>query len=301
MVDVLDALTDDAPADDDDALSEPTLFVCDAIGDDGVICGASFDTNAQLNGHKQGKHRDRSGDAKRGEGGKAKPDKKPSRPKPPPEPKATTNKIVGGAPTNRTATYASSIAMAGMMAYVAVPGFDTFDLDVVNKGATPLAAALDAVGETNQTVRTACDLALGGGTGGAYVQLIMAALSIGAPIAAHHGWLPGSAGERFGSMIGVMPEPSPPSSAPPARPAAEGAPSENGEGVMVIDPHTMTDDDWMNLVLGIPPHVFANLAGRLMGGEGAIGVSIPGTFDIPDGESSLAVPTPEGSSTGPES
>src|SRR5258708_27569203 len=73
---------------------------------------------------------------------------------------------------SRTDTYASSLSMAALGAYLVIPPFDQYDLSVVNSGATNLAAALDALGQENKTGQRTCDLILGGGSRGAYLQLL---------------------------------------------------------------------------------------------------------------------------------
>jgi hypothetical protein len=253
------------PGPDDDVSEPGNAFVCDHVGDDGV-CGATFDTENKLKMHKVGKHRDRSGDKKPAPRGSSRArttrDRKPS---------TKRAAAAASAPhTDRASVYSASLATFGLGAYLAIPSFDKFDLDCITAGAPNLAAALDAVGEQNKSVRAACDLALGGGTGGAYVQLILAALAMGVPIAAHHGWLPDSAGNRFGEMISVAvpsPEPGPQSPATAPGPAADGT-----------YPVPQTADEVFTLMEQVEPTVMFDVASRMMSMGGPVVVDVPDAF-----------------------
>jgi hypothetical protein len=213
------------------------LFVCPYELDDGTgICGKHFDDKRSFNGHAiaihgytwDGKHRPDAKASQRGKG-------KGSSAKADQAPKTATRaekKVAkdatgpaGSAITdsNRAAIYTQSLATIGMLGHLAAGRwFDDYDLDVWSRGTPGLANALDAVGEQNPGVRRTCDLLLAGGSGGAYVQLVLAATMIAVPIAAHHDFLPKATGERFGAMIGAMapgaPESAAPSPAPPAPP-----------------------------------------------------------------------------------
>lgn len=253
---------------DEDDVPEPrTTFICDYIDPDTKeVCGADFDSKAKLNGHVTGKHRDRSGDKKPSKAKSEKPDKA----------SRDAGKKVAVVPVDRVATYTQSIAMIGLGAHIGVPAFDEFDLNVVTQGAPSLAAALAAVGEKHTSVQQACDLVLGGGTGGAYVQLVLASMAMFAPIAAHHGWLPPSVGERFGAVIGVA-------AAPPVTGSSPPPPAQDGDGPVTLHtPDPTNPDDVLAFMAGIPESVMFDVAGKMMGSGGAIGVSVPGTFDIPE-------------------
>lgn len=264
--DDIDALLGIERDEDDVPEARTEAYICDYIDPDTKeVCGADFDTKAKLNGHVTGKHRDRSGDKKPG---KAKPDKAAA---------TAGKKAVATVPHDRVQTYTQSIAMIGLGAHIGIPSFDSFDLEVVNKGAPALASALAVVGEKHQSVQQACDLVLGGGTGGAYVQLVLASMAMFAPIAAHHGWLPPVVGERFGAVIGVVASDvtGPPSTPMPAQ-------AEAGPVTLMHTPDPTNPDDVLAFLAGVPESVMFDLAGKMMGSGGAIGVSVPGTFDIPE-------------------
>lgn len=234
------------------------LFVCDWI-DDGKVCGADFDSKSKLNAHTMGKHKRTES---MGKGGGRKPsgkaDAKPSRPTSRP------------APFDRPTVYTQGIATLALGAHLTLPKFDAIDLDIVNKGAGSLASALDATGQRHAVVREACDLILGAGPGGPYLQLLLAALAIAAPILAHHGMLPPSTGERFGAVIGAV-----------NIPQVDDAPDDNAGDVQpprdAPDTEGWTAEDYENALLGMPPTVGAELAGRMMsGGVGPTVVRAPG-------------------------
>jgi hypothetical protein len=269
MTGVLDdtgLLDDEAP--DRQPAAGGTAFVCDFMVDDHV-CGETFDVGGRLNQHRALVHKVKKDGTAFSTGGprkkKATSDKKPTRTK---KPTALPTPEV-----DRTAAYTAGIATIGLGMFLAVPGFDDFDHTVVNSGAPTMAAALDALGERHPSVRDACDLILGAGSGGPYVQLLLASLAIGVPIAAHHGWLPSSAGERFGSLAGVT---MPPVEHPAPRPDAD---VDNGA-------REWTADELYEALVSAPPTVAADLAGRMMQGAGATYVEVPDnpTAKAPDGE-----------------
>lgn len=254
-------------------LPAPDVFVCDYTDEDG-ICGASFDNQRSLNMHALGKHRDKSKDSPRGEGPKAKrkPASRARASNKESSPRKAAAKAAPAPVGNRAETYASSIAMAALGAYLVVPPFDTYDLDVVNRGALNLADALASAGDQNQTIRQTCDLILGGGAGGAYIQLILALSAIVVPICAHHGVVPASAGERFGAMIGAQPSPAAPSAqSSPARDATADA-----TGAGPPDFANMSGPEVLEFFSQFDTTVLFDLASKVMTGEGPDIVDIGG-------------------------
>ena len=252
------------------------VFVCDHTDDDS-ICGATFEKKQALAAHKLGKHRDHSGD--RGNAGG------PSRAKRKPAPRARSSKdsaprkaaakVTPEPAGGRSATYASSIAMAALGAYLVIPPFDNYDLDIINRGAPNLADALAAAGEQNQTIRTTCDLILGGGAGGAYIQLLLALSAIVVPICAHHGLVPASAGARFGEMIGAQPPAAP--AASPRPPAGDTTTGTSGPP----DWSTMTGEQILDVFNGLDQTVLFDLAGKMFG---SMQPDIVDIGDVPQGE-----------------
>lgn len=237
------------------------LFVCDVVVD-GAVCGATFSDANRLRLHGYGKHRDRTNDrkggrpkgstnAKKATGRKTAADKAPS----------TAASKATGQSNNRSVTYTQSIAMAGLGLYLVAPAFDNNDLAVVNAGAQNLGNALASLAEQNPNVRRACDLILGGGAGGAYLQVLMAVSAIVVPIAANHGVVPETAGARFGEQIGVRPVhtgdgPDVSHPTPPTQAGASGP----------LDP--TNPDDVLAFMSNVPENVMFDLAGRMMNGGG---------------------------------
>lgn len=257
--DVVDLLGDDShvePVADGDKRED--LFVCDVVVD-GAVCGATFSDANRLRLHGLGKHRDRSQDRKGPKTAKAKtaPKSRTVKERAPSRAASTA----AGPSTNRSATYAASIAMVGLGAFLVIPPFDNSDLAVVNAGAPNLGKALDDLGSQNETVRKTCDLILGGGSGGAYLQLVLALSAIVVPICAHHGVLPETAGERFGAMIGGPPA-SPPTVPSTGSPAPESEPEAR---VGNLDP--TNPDDVFSFMSRVPETVMFDLAGRMLGGN----------------------------------
>lgn len=269
MTDVLDdtgLLDVDDPPDREPAGG--SAFVCDFMVDDDHVCGETFDVVGKLNQHRAFVHKLKKDGTKIDNRGprKKKADAKPTR--------SRAKKAALPTPeVDRAAAYTAGIATIGLGLFLAVPKFDDFDHAVVNAGAPTMAAALDAMGERHPSVRDACDLILGAGSGGPYVQLLLASLAIGVPIAAHHGWLPSSAGERFGSLAGVA--------MPPVEHPAPAAPDAADDGA-----REWTAEELYDALLNAPPTVAADLAGRMMSGAGATYVTIPDspTAKAPDGE-----------------
>lgn len=276
---VADALGDD---EDDPIVADPPAddraeqHVCHHI-QDGAVCGASFDNLRALSAHTMAKHKvtlDGKPVARRGAGGSTK--RQDSAPR-----RAASKATARTQPiqTHRPDVYAQSITTVALLAHMGAGRyFDAYDLNVVTNGAPALANALDAVGEQNESVRRACDAILAGGTGGAYVQLFMAASMIVAPIAAHHGWLPQVVGQRFGMMAGVagdmVAEPSPP---PPAAQPAE-APSPTG---LSTNPADWDLSDWGLAMTQMRPDVMEQM---MAAGAGPTVVNIPpmpGTEPMP--------------------
>src|SRR5262245_39853942 len=219
MTDVMDETVADILGDNDDEDVEPksSLFVCHHERD-GEVCGKSFPGLSNLNAHmmrvhfvthdgKPVKPSGRRIGSPRRKGEDDAPSTKTSQPKT--ERKAASKSTGHAGPSitdsNRAAIYGQSLATVGLLAHLAAGRwFDDYDLNVWTTGSQPLANALDAVGEQNPGLRRTCDMLLAGGTGGAYVQLILASAMIAVPIAAHHNLLPAATGERFGAMLGVM-------------------------------------------------------------------------------------------------
>lgn len=266
-LDLVDDLDDESPDRDPDA--PPALHVCDVLDDD-EVCGATFDTANKLNAHRMGKHRiradgspivrgERDPDAKRSRSGSQTRPKKPSRSKSSPTPPVPT--------LDRQSAYTSGLATIGLLLFL-TRVIDDFDHGVINAGAPGLAQGLDAVGEKHPQVRAACDLILGGGQSGPYVQLLLAAFAIAVPIAAHHNAIPRAIGDRFSSLAGV--------SLPDDQPAARGpAPDDVAPDGPTFGAHAWTAEEWMNALQDMPPTVAAELAGRMMPGNGPTIVGVP--------------------------
>lgn len=271
--DVLDSLDpDDAEPLGPTPEGESGVFVCDHVNEDGTICGATWETAAKLRMHKSGKHRDRSKDSRPA----GRPKRKDTRPshkdRKPSQAKAAATAT--GPKSNRAETYTQSIALIALGAHLGLPKFDEYDLGVVNAGAPNLGAALDQVGQQNPAVQKTMDLILGGGSGGAYLALLMAASSIAMPIMAHHGMVPDSTGQRFGGLTGVPPDPGPASPTTPTETAAE-------PGSRTWDPANMDAGQLMDFMQQVPPQVFFDLQGKMMPGPGkATVVGVP--FDVTD-------------------
>ena len=272
IYDELDPVVDDGPDADivDFAPPASDLFVCDELVD-GELCGVSFPKKQALVAHKMGKHRDHSKDKRGGpgsRGGTSKTTKSRAR--------ATSNKesaprkaaTAAEAPhTDRAGTYTASLSMFALGAYLAIPPFDNYDLDVCNRGAPGLGAALAELAQDNATVRTTCDLILGGGAGGAYIQLLLACAAIAVPIASHHGLVPASAGARFAELSGA---PSPVASAP----AAPSPPASDSPRSAQPDFANMSADDVFAFFSQVPPTVLFDLAGKMFGADNAIVVDV---------------------------
>jgi hypothetical protein len=277
--DVLDVLSG-PPVEPDDEQEKIVgdVHVCAFIDGAGEVCGASFDTAAKLNMHTQGKHRDRSNDKPREAGGRKTADKKPGRARATKAaPKAAAAQA--SAPrTDRAMLYTSSIATFALGAYVVVPPFDGFDLEVVTKSAPNVGAALAQVAENDKRVGAALDMALGGGTGGVYLQLLLAMAVPVAVILAHHGVIPAAAGAKFGEMLGVV-VPAPagePAPTPTDTPAPDGSTSP-GYRPEDHDPTKgpVSAEDVMRFMEQVPDTVMADLAGRMMGGMQPTVVNVP--------------------------
>lgn len=261
-----DVLEDESPNDQDSEAQE--LHVCKHPTDDGGICGEDFPDKRRLNLHMMNKHRvtikgDAIADRKKATKTKAPADKRPSTVKTPKTP-------ITGPVFNRPVTYAASITTMATIAHFGTSQRfpDPFDYKVITNGATPLATALDAVGEQNESVRTVCDIFLGGGANNPYVQLILASAMIAVPICAHHGWLPAAAGQAVGGLVGVVASdadvplaPSPPTSE--ASPERE--PTADAQGL----PGRIEDwslQDWMMSMQRMNPDVMQEFMGIMPGG-----------------------------------
>jgi hypothetical protein len=271
--DVLDVLSG-PPVEPDDEQEKVVgdVHVCAFIDGTGDVCGASFDTAAKLNMHTQGKHRDRSNDKPREAGGRKTADKKPGRARATKTaPKAAAAQA--SAPrTDRAMLYTSSIATFALGAYVVVPPFDGFDLEVVTKSAPNVGAALAQVAENDKRVAAALDMALGGGTGGVYLQLLLAMAVPVAVILAHHGAIPSAAGAKFGEMLGVVvpapasePAPTPEQSAPDGYNPADHDPTKG----------PVSAEDVMRFMEQVPETVMVEVAGKMMGNMQPTVVNVP--------------------------
>jgi hypothetical protein len=252
----------ESPGDQDSTPAD--MMVCSVVTD-GVVCGETFRSTDKvsakvlLNNHSMNKHRQTWDGKPTGKPGQKPKDGDDQPTTTPPkgaknaEKKAATKAIAHPGPvvtdSNRAAVYQQSLATVGLLAHLAAGRwFDDYDLNVWTNGSGGLAASLDAVGEQNPGVRRTCDLLLAGGTGGAYVQLILALAMIGVPIAAHHGFLPAATGERFGAMVGVMATQTgqtvdanvPPPDAPP--------PGPNG----TLPMSEWTYDEWREVLFAAP-------------------------------------------------
>lgn len=306
MTDVMDdALGDVDPDDSDEPEVESPLWVC-PYDRDGAVCGRDFPTKAGLNAHTMAVHQ-RTWDGKVvNRSGRKSTTRKPGKDEAPSRAKATrteqkatkqaTAKAGSGHITdsNRSAVYAQSLATIGLVGHVAAGRwFDDYDHAIWQNGVPALANGLDAVGEQNASIRQACDLILAGGGGGAYVQLIMAAMIIAVPIAAHHNVLPKAAGDRFAAMAGVMANQTEVGTGqdtpPPESPAAT-APSPP---LNRLPMEHWTYDEWREVLFAMPTNETATrvmqdlMSGNVTGGI-AVGVpaGMPGTepMDIPTEE-----------------
>lgn len=291
--------------DEQDTADKPRieLHVC-PYDKDGKVCSASFDNKTKLNAHTMAVHQltwdgkpvNRGGRKPGPQDGKGNPikDVPPTTTKT--ERKATAKVQRSVSPiitdANRAQVYEQSLQMIGLMAHLAAGRyFDKHDHNVWLNGSPGLANALTDVGDENENIRRACDMLLAGGGGGAYVKLIMAGAMIAVPIAAHHGWLPEAAGQRFGAMIGVMAQPGP-------EPASGSAPTDANVTTMAPgptrppgDPADWTYEEWQSILFAVPQsetamRVMIDMAGPAMGG---IGVTIP---DMP-GTEPMTIPTEE--------
>lgn len=297
MSDAADSLVAEAtvrPTDDDTEAKQ--LWVCnfDSKDNPGTICGRSFDTKQQLNGHTVGVHRmtwegkptgkpGRKTEADETPTAKGKADKPAAK-------KATAKAPPNITNENRAQVYTQSLASIGLIAHLAAGRwFDNYDMDVWSRGTPGLANALDAVGEQNEGIRRACDLILSGGSGGAYVQLFMAATMIAVPIAAHHNFLPPATGERFAAMLGVISAPTVVPGPEGAQPAPQTPPGSGPSNRLPID--SWTYDDWREVLFAQTQNpVAAQATADMMAGMGidmgAVQVTIP---DMP-GTQPMTIP-----------
>lgn len=289
-----------SPDEDDTELPESNLWVC-PYDIDGKVCGKSYDAKTKLNAHSMAVHRmtwDGKPVAASGRKAGVPQDGKGKNVDVPPTTTKTTAKkatksvspIITDA--NRAQVYEQSLQMIGLMGHLAAGRyFDTYDHNVWANGSPGLANALNDVGDDNENFRRVCDTLLAGGGGGAYVKLIMAGAMIAVPIAAHHGWLPESAGQRFGAMIGVMgaaPGPEPASGVAPSDANATMAP---GPTRPPGNPSEWTYEQWQEILFAVPQsetamRVMMDMAGPAVG---AMGVTIP---DMP-GTEPITIPTEE--------
>lgn len=280
---------------------QPWMRVCDKLNDRGEVCGATFSEadfpdarNPQAKAAStyaahvrfehtpntpRGRQRKRRGESD--EDFAARMDARADAPSGDAAPRAR-RAAAPPAPTARADQYAQGLASLALMAYMAAPAFDDFDLDVCTRGAPVVAPPLAAIAEQHAAVAAALDLVLGGGAGSPYVALFMAALSVAAPIAAHHGVLPPEVGARFGVVIGVAEVPVRGAHAHTEEsPPAAGDESAPDAGAMFRPPESA--DDVMAYLSSAPPTVLADLSGRMMGADGSIPVyAPPANHDAPE-------------------
>lgn len=273
-------LSETPPLDEEPEPANPTN-TCDVVDENGV-CGESFDTPLKLGLHKRNVHGIAGKWSKENRGGTK--DKKPSsgtgRKKKPAEQKAATT--AAGPSSDRAGTYTASLSMAALACYFALPPFTQADLDVCNAGAPNIGRALGNLADHNQSVARTCDLILGGGAGGDWIAVVMAVVPVAGALAANHGLVPPTSGERFGAMIGVAPSPPTVTSQPTDAGAAAGPPS-NGVG---YNPESV--DDVIVFMSGIPPTVMTDAMSRMMTMDAPVEVAVPFTRTVtenPDGHS----------------
>jgi hypothetical protein len=312
---VIDDIIDgDKPADTPDE-ERKELYVC-PYDKDGKVCSASFDGKVKLNSHTMAVHKVTWDGKPVNPGGRKPKDAPPKDDKP--TTTAKTEKTAAKKATrsvspiitdgNRAQVYEQSLQTIGLIGHLAAGRwFTTADHGVWLNGAPGLANALADVGDENENIRRACDLILAGGGGGAYVKLIMASAMIAVPIAANHGWLPESAGQRFGAMIGVMAQPGtaqPASGTAPSDVAAtQAAPSPN---IPPGNPSEWTYEQWQEILFSVPNsptamQVMMDMAGPAAGALGVTIPDMPGTepMNIPQEEHRGSVGT-NGTDTEPE-
>lgn len=264
MTDVLDALTgsDELGPDDRDGeqrqrdgsargmreMDRPGTFVCDKLID-GHPCGKTFTTKRALAGHTTTVHvmKGKLKEAARAVSDNR--DEQPTRKKKSPQQKAAQQAAPTPPNVDRAALYTASLTSVALIAHVAAGQyFDAYDLEVVTVGAPPFCAALDQVGESNEAIRKACDLILGGGgaSGLAWLQLFVAASGIAVPILAHHGALPEEVGKRFAAMTGAMVGSVPPSPPPTTGDGITEPPTDHRPSP---DPANWTRDEWLSVLM----------------------------------------------------
>lgn len=231
------------------------LKVCDRLTPEGEVCGRTISSadyadadnpvasaSAAWARHVRIDHpKDETTRQKAANKSKAKRDKAPPRAQRDDEP-AGEQAPPTPPPLSRTSrgdAYAHAIASYAFMAWL-VPGtpIDDFDLAVINAGAPMLGQGLGGIADRQRIVRQVLDVILGEG-GGPYGLTLTAALAIAAPIMAHHGHLSPEVGRRFGTVIGILEVPP-----PPTRPApSEGAPTAPDAGpVAPVDEERLGDD-----------------------------------------------------------
>jgi hypothetical protein len=191
--------------------------------------------------------------------------------KPDAAPRQAATRAAGPA-TDRAAIYTASLSMGAIAAYLALPPFDQRDLDICNAGLPNVGRSLAQLADTNPSVAKTCDLILAGG-GGGWLALLMAVVPIAGAIAANHGALPSSSGDRFGEMLGMAP-----------------AVSAYGTGVRPTPPASPGPDrDASNVVAffsGEPDTVMTDATTKMMAMGGPLGVSVPHSMTVtenPDG------------------
>lgn len=270
--DLLDAIvgSDEAPTQN----GTGTAFVCDVVDDTGV-CGYTAKNAGGLGSHKLRVHGIKGSSSSTDARKTASPQSKRGRSKQA-RPRKPVEKAVKASmppPTDRAAVYTASLSMAAIAAYLALPPFDQRDLDVCNAGMPNVGRALAQLAETNPSVARTCDLILAGG-GGGWVALLMAVVPIAGGIAANHGVLPASSGDRFAEMIDLAP-------APPVPSAGVRSPQPEGPEY---------DEDEFNVLAyfqGTPDTVMTDATEKMMAMGGPIGVAVPFSMtptENPDGE-----------------
>ncbi len=269
----------------DEELAGPKVYVCDRLTAEGAPCGESFSeadyadrpeprqaAAAKYAAHVRFEHpKDGSAPTKERRAAKRARDRAPAR--------EATAAAPSSAPASRADQYAVGLSSIALALWLAPGGFDEFDLDAVNKGAPMIGEHLGAIADKHAIVREVADLVLGAGAGSPYASLVLACLAVGAPIAAHHGWIPSSAGERFGALIGVT---TIPGVAPAAdAPVPTGAEEEN-TGAAPTFGVPETADDVIEYLAAAPGHVMVDVGRRMMGEDNATAAYAPPDISLVD-------------------
>lgn len=274
-------VADESPHDVEDSVQ------CTFTLDDGSLCGAMFSgrtAKTALNAHSMSRHgvttAGKPVNRAQNRGKVAGPGRRRGGRRPTADRQAARVAVPPPA-ADRAKTYHSTLVMYAIVLNLALGRwFTEADKDVVVAGSPQLAAALEAVGDDNESFRTVCDIVLAGGGGNAYVQLAMAVAMIGVPILSNHGVLPSGTGQRFGNMLGVTVE-SPSASPPPESPSPPdlaGTPPH-----LPADPADWDMADWQQAMVRMDGNVAVDLATSMMGPN-------PDQSTIPVGVPAMVIP-----------